>query len=221
MKQTIFLFLIYFIHISMAQTLQSPLAQSPSWAKHAIWYQIFVERFCNGDKNNEPRPENMDTPPINSITPKDWQLTPWTSNWHKQEEWAKKTGKSFNEMLQYRRFGGDLQGVLDKLDYLEDLGINALYLNPINDASSLHKYDARYYHHVDIHFGPDPEGDKALIAKENPNDPNTWQWTSADKLFLKLVEEAHKRKMKIIMDYSWNHTGTMFWAWQDILQKQE
>ena len=151
----------------------------PDWAREAIWYQIFVERFYNGDKNNEPKPENMDAPPIHVATPKDWQLTPWTHNWYAQEDWAKNTGKSFNEMSQYRRFGGDLQGVLDKLDYLEDLGINALYLNPINDAPSLHKYDARYYHHVDIHFGPDPEGDRKLILAENPNDPATWQWTAA------------------------------------------
>jgi cyclomaltodextrinase len=101
------------------------------------------------------------------------------------------------------------------------LGVTALFLNPINDAPSLHKYDARYYHHVDVNFGPDPIGDNAMIATENPNDPTTWKWTSADKLFLTLVEEVHKRKMKIIMDYSWNHTGTTFWAWLDIIQKQE
>lgn len=212
------IFFHIFTIITMAQS--TPLDKAPTWAKNAIWYQIFVERFYNGDKNNEPKPENMDAPPIHVATPKDWQLTPWTHNWYAQEDWAKNTGKSFNEMSQYRRFGGDLQGVLDKLDYLEDLGINALYLNPINDAPSLHKYDARYYHHVDIHFGPDPEGDRKLILAENPNDPATWQWTAADKLFLRLIEEAHKRKMKIIMDYSWNHTGTMFWAWQDILKNQ-
>lgn len=219
-KYLVVIFSHTFTIIMMAQSTTTPLDKAPTWAKNAIWYQIFVERFYNGDKNNEPTPENMNTPPIGTIVPKDWELTPWTSNWHEQENWAKKTGKSFNEMLQYRRFGGDLQGVLDKLDYLEDLGINALYLNPINDAPSLHKYDARYYHHIDVNFGPDPEGDRKLILTENPNDPTTWQWTSADKLFLTLIEEIHKRKMKIIMDYSWNHTGTMFWAWQDILKNQ-
>lgn len=79
------------------------------------------------------------------------------------------------DQVQGRRYGGDIQGIIDKLDYLEDLGINALYLNPINDSPSLHKYDARYYHHVDIHFGPDPEGDKKIIAQEDPADPSTWQ----------------------------------------------
>jgi len=80
--------------------------------------------------------------------------------------------------------------------------------------------DARNYHHVDINFGPDPEGDQKIIANENPGDPTTWQWTSADKLCLKLIDECHKRDIKIIMDYSWNHTGTMFWAWLDILRNQ-
>lgn len=200
---------------------QSKIDQPPTWAKEVVWYQIFVERFNNGDASNDPTPDNIAIPPLNLYAPSGWHVTPWTSNWWKQEEWAKIPGKSFGEMLQYRRYGGDLQGVLNKLDYLQDLGVTALFLNPINDAPSLHKYDARYYHHVDVNFGPDPVGDNKIIANENPNDPSTWQWTSADRLFLKLVDEVHKRKMKIIMDYSWNHTGTTFWAWLDILKNQQ
>ena len=68
---------------------------------------------------------------------------------------------------------------------------------------------------------PDPEGDNKIIAMENPNDPDTWKWTSADKLFLKLVDELHKRNIRVILDYSWNHTGVEFWAWKDILKNQE
>ncbi|MCX6282171.1 MAG: alpha-amylase family glycosyl hydrolase [Bacteroidetes bacterium] len=194
--------------------------QPPAWAKTAIWYQIFVERFNNGDKKNDPKPEDINIPPMKQLAPAGWEVTPWTYNWFEQEPWAKATAQPFMENLQYRRFGGDLQGVLNKLDYLKDLGINAIFINPINDAPSLHKYDARTYHHVDVNFGPDPEGDKRIIAFENPVDPASWEWTSADKLFLKLVAEAHKRGMKVILDYSWNHTGVMFWAWQDILKNQ-
>jgi len=58
--------------------------------------------------------------------------------------------------------------VIDKLDYLQDLGINALFMNPLNDAPSLHKYDARSYHHIDVNFGPDPAGDEKIIAAETP-----------------------------------------------------
>jgi glycosidase len=204
-----------------AKPATTPPDQPPNWARRAIWYQIFVERFNNGDAKNDPRVEDISIPPIGQIPPAGWKITPWSWDWYSQEDWAKATGKPFMDNLQYRRYGGDLQGVLDKLDYLQDLGINAIFFNPINDAPSLHKYDARNYHHVDINFGPDPEGDKKIMALENPSDPATWKWTSADKLFLKLLDEAHKRGMRVIMDYSWNHTGTMFWAWQDILKKQQ
>ncbi len=205
----------------MAQTNALGFNQPPAWAQRAIWYQIFVERFYNGDKTNDPRPENINIPPLKMIAPAGWAITPWTQDWYQQEDWALKTGKPFSEMAQYRRYGGDLQGVLDKLDYLQELGITAIFMNPLNDAPSLHKYDARNYHHIDVNFGPDPVGDNKIIAGEKPNDPATWRWTAADKLFLKLVKAVHKRNMKIIMDYSWNHTGVMFWAWQDILKNQE
>ena len=122
--------------------------------------------------------------------------------------------------MQFRRYGGDLQGVLDRLDYLQDLGVTALYLNPVNDAPSLHKYDARNYHHIDRNFGPDPRGDEARMAAEDPTDPATWKWTAADSLFLALVQEVHRRGMRVIMDYSWNHTGIAFWAWRDLLEHQ-
>jgi cyclomaltodextrinase / maltogenic alpha-amylase / neopullulanase len=223
MKQTLFTLFInlLFTHSLAAQTAKTPVNEPPNWAKTAIWYQIFVERFYNGDKSNDPKPENINAPPIGVIAPTDWAITPWTSDWYTQEAWAKKTGKSFNDMLQYRRYGGDLQGVLNKLDYLKDLGVNAIFINPINDAPSLHKYDARNYHHIDVNFGGNPKADNALMASENPNDAATWIWTSADMYFLSVIKEAHKRGMKVIMDYSWNHTGTMFWAWQDVLKNQE
>ena len=223
MKQFILLSQIFFVFINFtfSQTNALGFNEPPAWAKNAIWYQIFVERFSNGDKSNDPKPENINIPPLNMMAPAGWGVTPWTQDWYKQEDWALKTGKSFSYMAQYRRFGGDLQGVLDKLDYLQELGITALFMNPLNDAPSLHKYDARNYHHIDVNFGPDPVGDNKIIASESPNDPSTWKWTAADKLFLKLIAHAHKRNMKIIMDYSWNHTGVMFWAWQDILKNQE
>lgn len=192
----------------------------PAWAKDAIWYQIFVERFRDGDTTNDPTPESIRSSSDFRAVPADWSVTPWTQNWYKQENWAKKMGADFYGGLQHRRIGGDLQGVLDKLDYLQELGITAIYFNPLNDAPSLHKYDARNYHHIDVNFGPDPIGDMAIIATENPNDPSTWQWTAADKMFLQLVDELHKRGIRVILDYSWNHTGVEFWAWKDIIKNQ-
>ncbi|MBP6538990.1 MAG: hypothetical protein KA234_01540, partial [Saprospiraceae bacterium] len=115
-----------------------PFDQPPAWAREAIWYQIFVERFFNGNQANNPTPITSDNALIDPL-PDDWSLTDWGHNWYKQEPWAKKTGLDFYRTIQMRRYGGDLDGVLQKIAYLKDLGINAIYFNPINDAPSLHK----------------------------------------------------------------------------------
>lgn len=191
----------------------------PAWAGDAIWYQILVERFRNGDQTNDPTPHDIEGV-TDELPPRGWRPTPWTQDWYRQEPWAAATGKDFYGTVQFRRYGGDLQGVIDRLDYLQELGVTALYLNPVNDAPSLHKYDARNYRHIDRNFGPDPRGDEARMRVEDPVDPGTWGWTAADSLFLALVREVHRRGMRIILDYSWNHTGITFWAWRDVLAKQ-
>jgi cyclomaltodextrinase / maltogenic alpha-amylase / neopullulanase len=191
----------------------------PGWSQDVIWYQIFVERFRNGDPANDPTAHDI-VGVTDEAPPHSWRPTPWTQDWYRQEPWAAATGKDFYGTVHSRRYGGDLQGVLDRLDYLQELGVTALYLNPVNDAPSLHKYDARNYHHIDRNFGPDPRGDERRMAAEDPTDPATWSWTAADSLFLTLVREVHRRRMRIIMDYSWNHTGITFWAWQDVAKRQ-
>ncbi|GAB6281289.1 MAG: glycoside hydrolase family 13 protein [Ignavibacterium sp.] len=188
----------------------------PNWAKGIVWYQIFPERFANGDKLNDPTPDKVFV--NQKKIPEGWTITPWTSNWFAESDWEKKFDRSFRERLTSRRYGGDIQGIINKLDYLQSLGIGAIYLNPIFDAVSMHKYDGSTYHHIDINFGPDPQGDKKIIENEIPDDPTTWQWTSADKLFLQLINEVHKRGMHIIIDGVFNHTGIQFWAFQDIIK---
>lgn len=216
-------FLSFVIALCMIQpiTATTPENKAPEWTNSVIWYQIMVERFRNGDPNNDPVVKNMIDEKMNIIPPAGWKVTPWTQSWYKPDEWMKNSGKSLNDLFHYRRYGGDLQGVMDKIDYLVELGITAVYFNPLNDAPSLHKYDARNYHHIDVHFGPDPEGDLALIAQEDLNDPSTWKWTSADKLFLDLLDKLHQKGIRVILDYSWNHTGTQFIAWNDVLKNQE
>ena len=191
---------------------------TPEWAKRVVWYQIFPERFRNGDPHNEPTACRIQG---NIKLGEDWKITPWTGDWYQRADWEKTLGPKFSDGVFYRRYGGDLQGIINKLDYLQELGIGAIFLNPVFDAVSLHKYDTSHYRHIDRFFGPDPTGDTAIIEKENPIDPSTWQWTSADKLFLQLIEKVHSRGMKIIIDGVFNHTGTDFWAFRDLKEKQE
>lgn len=200
---------------------ENKLASVPGWAKNAVWYQIFVERFRNGDPSNDPTPADMKGSYPNYI-PRNWKITPWGHDWYAHEEWLDSIrSKSFSSKIQARRYGGDLQGVMDKLDYIAGLGITAIYFNPLNDSPSLHKYDARNYTHIDRNFGPDPRGDAAVMNSEVPWDPATWKWTAADKLFLDIIRECHKRGIRVIMDYSWNHTGKDFWALNDVWKNGE
>jgi glycosidase len=193
----------------------------PQWAKSAVWYQIFPERFRNGDPSNDPTIED-----IAGADPQEpakaWNIHPWGSDWYKLQAYEKENGEAelWKHLLR-RRYGGDLQGVIDKLDYIQDLGVNAIYLNPVFDSPSLHKYDGASYHHIDPNFGPDPEGDRALIATENPLDPTTWVWTKADELALTLIEEAHKRDIRVIFDGVFNHLGVNSFAFKHLKQHQQ
>ncbi len=198
----------------------TPFNEPPEWSQSAVWYQLFVERFRNGDTNNDPTLTNIEGSWFDPF-PDSWAVTKWGHDWYSQEDWAKETGLEFYRTVQMRRYGGDFQGVLDKVGYLKDLGVTAIYFNPINDAPSLHKFDARNYRHADVNFGPDPIGDNKIIAAETPDDPSSWKLTAADKLFFKLVDELHKNGIKVIVDFSWNHTGSEFWAFKDVIKNQE
>lgn len=184
----------------------------PDWAKDAVWYQIFPERFRNGCPASNPRVEDFSAQPVPG-----WKIMPWGSDWYGQQRWEKKRGEFFKSVY-LRRYGGDLVGVYEKLDYLQDLGINAIYLNPVFHAPSLHKYDGSSFHHVDPSFGPDRAGDLKKLAKaRETEDPSTWIWTAADKFLLKLIKEVHRRGMRIILDGVFNHTGRDFFAFRDLL----
>lgn len=225
-KSSLLIFLLTIIVVSCNQkgslnqdADKENLSYVPEWSREAIWYQVFVERFRNGDPSNDPKAKDIVGTYPDSI-PGTWKVTNWSSQWYRPDDYFKQSAlpDQWNN-LQLRRYGGDLQGVIDKLDYIKSLGVTAIYFNPLNDSPSLHKYDPRHWRHVDRNFGPDPEKDIEIIEGENPVDPATWNWTAADKLFLKLIEECHKRDLKLIMDYSWNHTGKEFWAFKDVKEK--
>lgn len=209
-----------FAQASKSLTRSTSGTSVPEWAKRIVWYQIFPERFRNGDTSNDPTARDQQGSWPHQVAD-GWQVSRWTDDWYELQPWEQKDGKGFYFHVQQRRYGGDINGIIEKLDYLKSMGIGAIYLNPMFESPSLHKYDAKFYHHIDKNFGPDPEGDRKLWAEENPSDPTTWKWTSADKLFLEFVKEIHNRKMKVIIDGVFNHVGVTFWAFEDIKKNQQ
>ncbi len=186
---------------------------TPGWARRAVWYQIFPERFRNGDACNDPPANTLERAHIPG-----WHMTGWTRDWYALDAWERAMG-GLRSSVWHRRYGGDLRGIRMQLDYLHNLGITALYLTPVFTARSSHKYDGAGYHHVDPYFGPDPAGDIArLAAARESDDPATWIWTSADRELLELVRDVHARGMRIILDGVFNHTGRECFAFQDLLK---
>jgi len=182
---------------------------TPDWAKGVVWYQIMVDRFRNGDKSNDP----------------DCTI-PWRWDWFKKYKCEKWDDKRFMDKrygfygwdgVWGRLYGGDLQGLMEKLDYLKDLGVGAIYLNPVFESPSHHKYDTADYRHIDDNFGF--KGDNKNL-KETLN-PKTWKWTKTDKLFLKFLKKAHSMGLKVIIDGVFNHCGDRFWAFLDVKKRKK
>jgi cyclomaltodextrinase len=185
------------------RTLRSiEIFHTPDWAKNAIWYQIMTDRFRNGDPSNDPP-----------------RVHPWTSDWFKAQPWeAAREGQSFYHWFVFdRKYGGDIAGIREKLPYLKELGVNALYLMPMFIAESNHKYNTTNYLHIDPWFGAGAEDDyEQIVATEDLKDPKTWKWTKSDKMFLDFIKEAHEAGFKIIIDGVFNHVGTDHPAFQDV-----
>lgn len=137
--------------------------RAPSWVKDTVWYQIFPERFGNGDSSLDPE-----------------GTLPWGS--------AEPTPKNF--------FGGDLEGVIQNIDYLVNLGITGVYFTPIFKAYSNHKYDTIDYMEIDPQFG-----DKETL--------------------IRLIKVCHEHGIKVMLDAVFNHSGFYFPQFQDVLEKGE
>ena len=211
---------------SLATTWAKTSAAFPSWAREAVWYQILPDRFFNGDASNDPSWSDMQgSEGMEQLADADgsaWKVHPWTSDWYRRQPYEKGvSGKGFWNALKRRRYGGDIEGIRLKLDYLQELGVTAIYLNPVFMAPSHHKYDTASHIHVDPSLGPSPAQDLDIIAAEDPADPKTWRWTTADRAVLALIEEVHRRGMRIIFDGVFNHVGRNHWAFRDVLMRQE
>ncbi|CAN5293785.1 hypothetical protein BH09SUM1_BH09SUM1_08910 [soil metagenome] len=185
-----------------------PPIKTPDWTKDAIWYQIMVDRFRDGDPSNNPEQTEG--------TDRVLHTHPWRSEWYTEQPYEREGGKSFWHWSAYERlYGGDFKGVEDELDYLQKLGVNAIYLNPVFESTISHKYNARSYNHADDGYGT-PNQFEAASAKENLKDPATWVWDESDKKLLRLIGEVHKRKMHIILDGVFNHLGNQAVPFLDV-----
>ena len=155
----------------------------------SIIYQIFCDRFYNGDKSLNPQFKEwyykvQENPLSLAVREKKYRYVKWDNIEILKDEKYK----------HYVFYGGDLKGVLNKLDYLIELGVTMLYFNPLVIGESNHKYDAFDYLTIDPHFGD-------------------------NKLFKKLVDRCHKSGISVILDFAFNHTGIGFFAFRDCLKK--
>jgi alpha-glucosidase len=182
-----------------------PGFSTPDWAKGAVMYQIFVDRFYNGDLSNDV----IDGEYIYLNQPA-----------KKVDDWY----SPVSQMDVARFYGGDLAGVLKKLDYLEDLGVGVVYFNPIFVSPSNHKYDTQDYDYIDPHYGV-IVNDGGEIAGEEASDnlgASKYQKRVCDienlrasnELFKRLVKEMHERGIRVIIDGVFNHCGS-FNKWMD------
>ena len=182
-----------------------PDFKTPDWAKGAIMYQIFVDRFCRGDGSNDVLDDEYIYLGVPCIRTTNWSQYP----------------SNFDVGYFY---GGDLQGVMDKLDYLKSLGVEAIYFNPIFVSPSNHKYDAQDYEHIDPHYAKivndggelvDPEAEDNLKAtKYIIRTTNKENLEASDRFFANFVDIAHQKGIKIILDGVFNHCGS-FHKWLD------
>ena len=182
-----------------------PGFKTPDWAKGAVIYQIYTDRFYNGD-------------PTNDVLSDEYRYI--GENVTKVDDWDK-----YPAYMGVREFyGGDLEGVRQKLDYLLDLGIDAIYFNPLFVSPSNHKYDIQDYDYIDPHFGKivDDKGDLLTGDRTENKDAtryinrvtNRANLEASNKFFAEFVKEAHKRNIKVIIDGVFNHCGS-FNKWMD------
>ena len=192
----------------------TPGFKTPDWAKGAVIYQIYTDRFFNGDKTNDVLTREYNYIGDYSQRVSDWNKYPAT--------------------MGVREFyGGDLQGVWDKLDYLQNLGVEVIYFNPLFVSPSNHKYDIQDYDYIDPHFAKIVK-DEGEVLKDGDylnKDASKYICRVTDKenleasneFFKDFVNEVHRRGMKVILDGVFNHCGS-FNKWLDkeqIYENQE
>ncbi len=192
----------------------APGFTTPKWARGAVMYQIFPDRFRNGGRTNDVLTDEYAYLEGHTRHINDWYRPP--------------------DNMDVRNFyGGDLVGIEEKLDYLKHLGVDVLYLNPIFVSPSNHKYDIQDYDHIDPHLARIVHDGGRLLQPGDNNNQNAERFIrrvtdpanlkASDEYFAHLTEEIHRRGMRIILDGVFNHCGS-FNKWLDrerIYEKQD
>ena len=167
-----------------------PVFETPAWVRDGVLYQIFPERFANGDPSNDPDFAEWyydgarDLPPSGKTNGEYFHLV---SDWYDVAGLSQSPYRTDGKPDWNSFYGGDIEGVRENLDYLADLGVTVLYFNPLFEAKSNHKYDAATFTRIDPHFATNDE-------------------------FARFVRECHGRGIRVVVDLALNHTGHTFWA---------
>ncbi len=171
----------------------------PDWVKGAVMYQIFIDRFCDGDPSNNVQTNEYIYLGRTATGVGDWNAPVEAFDVH-------------------RFYGGDLQGVKEKLSYLYSLGVRVIYFNPLFVSPSNHKYDIQDYDHIDPHIGRIPhdggtlvepwEDDNARSTRYSVRTTDQQNLEASDALFTELIQACHEMGIRVIIDGVFNHCGS-------------
>jgi len=201
----------------------------PDWAKGIVWYQVFPERFRNGNASNDPHAWDRTVlawdAPFRTVSTEEIEM-----HWNRRlvdprafptdpGRWAGGWG-ALGQVIFQRRYGGDLQGVFERLDHIAALGAGGLYLCPVFEGRSLHKYDASDHRHIDPTLGDPGVPGTPDRSGEDPLDETTWGWEPGDTYLVDVIlPAARERGLRVILDGVWNHVGRDHFAFQDVLER--
>lgn len=223
-----------------------PIFNVPQWAKEAVWYNIFPDRFYNGNEENDPiynefGPEDFKKPSDEkkaslikdykwgAYTDKlgEFENNKWTSDFEERIEWEKKKELEVNYPMKYARmYGGDLKGIKDKIPYLKELGITAIWLNPVFFAESNHKYGAADFRHISPDFGVIRQtgNDYSINVSKNNKYGNKTYLDVLDKEKIKEYSELELLRINLTGENrgkngynETEHTDTWVWTESDLI----
>ncbi len=233
---------------------EGKILEMPQWSKNSLWYGIYVDTFNNGDKDNDPifnemgpeyffqprgkmengeyKSELIDRGVWRSVdTLGEFQVSDWTGDFSLEEAYEKNMTSKYNQGSgkNTRRYGGDLQGIQEKLYYLKNMGVDVINLSSVFYSYSAHKNDVIDYRHVSPDFAQVKTREKSeymlLDIDHNTGknklgeglDSSTWKMTESDTLLEELVKSADNKEMKVVLDVNLDYVSKKFWALKQLM----